>query len=198
MKSRYLAAGVLIGGIFIAAGCSSSSSDGTGKKYGKAVGTPCTDSSQCSGYDHPSCITELKPIEPYVTADAGAAGDKYKNFTIPFPGGYCGTALTDSCASDAECGAGAGCFRGFEGVDAQTIQNLNQLGLPFDVTKFADLGICFQSCQTDADCRTSEGYKCVVPLHALINIVNPNYTKTYCIQDVDTSDLIVGGGSDGG
>ncbi len=178
----------MLGGLFVAAGCSSSSSDG-GATKGGGVGAACTADAQCTGYDKPTCNTSLKPIEPYYTG-TDPSTTKYRDFTVPFPGGYCGTSLTDSCASDAECGADGGCFIAFEGVSADTINALAQTNLPFDVTAFATLGMCFHPCSSDADCRTGEGYKCIVPLHQFLDVVNPDYKKTYCMQDIDVSALL--------
>ena len=55
------------------------------------------------------------------------------------PGGYC----TGNCLDDEECGAGARCARDFASAS---------LGVP---------GVCLLTCESNADCRESEGYACL-------------------------------------
>jgi hypothetical protein len=168
---------------------------------GGGVGASCSDSSQCTGYKNPTCLTDLKPIASVVLPDAGASGDPFRNFDIPFPGGYCGNTVEESCQTDADCGAGAGCFRPFEGVSQATIDGLKNYQLPFDAQEFASKGLCLKVCKADADCRAGEGYKCIVPVHALVKAFNgptatnpTGYIKTFCIQDVETCSLLAGCG----
>lgn len=168
--------------------------DKTGTKTG-GVGSACASDASCVGYAKPSCLTELRPVEDLVSADSGSAGALFRTLTLPFPGGYCSNTIEDSCATDADCGKGAGCYRPFDGVSDQTITALNTL-VPFDLREFASRGLCFQTCAADADCRTDQDYKCVVPLHDFVDVINPEYTKTFCIQDIDVTYLLVGG--DGG
>lgn len=170
-------------------GCSSKG-DGGSKSGGGGVGAACSDTSECTGYSKPTCVTEMRPLEGSVYADAGANGDVFRNFTVDFPGGYCTNTIQDSCAADADCGTGAGCFLAFEGVPPDTLDNLTALGLPFDVKEFGKAGVCLSTCTKDADCRTAEGYKCIVPLHAFLDVVNPDYKKTFCMQDQDVSALL--------
>ena len=183
--TKYQSIGVAaILGTLAAVACSSDSNEGDG------VGTPCSDTAQCTGYENPVCNDALKPLEDLVEDTGEPENDALRDLTLPFPGGYCGTSLDTSCTSDAACGATGGCFIPFEGVDDMTIENLNGLGLPFDIREFASIGICLQPCSSDAECRTDEGYTCVVPFAVFLEVVNPPYEKTFCVQDVDVSALL--------
>ena len=55
---------------------------------------------------------------------------------------------------------------------------------------FARIGICLQSCTADSECRTGEGYKCLVPIEAFMDVINPDYPKKFCAQYVDVSHLL--------
>jgi hypothetical protein len=181
---------VLIVGL-VSSGCSGGDDAGepTGS-LGGGVGAKCTDSAQCTGYDKPSCLTVLKPLENAITDPTHPAAEDYRNMSLDFPGGYCTTTVQDSCNTDAECGAGGGCFRAFEGVSQDTITNLNGLGLPFDVQQFSGLGICLKSCTQDSECRTAEGYKCMTPIDELMATFNSTYAKKFCVKDKDYSYLL--------
>jgi hypothetical protein len=158
------------------------------RALGGGVGAACTESSQCTGYTHPACVTAIKPLETLVS-DADPANKPFRDLTLPFPGGYCSTTVQEPCTADSECGTGK-CFLAFEGVPQMTIDNLNGLGLPFDVNAFARIGICLQSCTADSECRTAEGYKCLVPIEAFMTVINPDYPKKFCAQYVDVSHLL--------
>jgi hypothetical protein len=158
------------------------------KTLGGGVGAACTESAQCTGYTHPACVTEIKPLETLIS-DADPNNKPLRDLTLPFPGGYCSTTIEQPCTADAECGSGK-CFLAFEGVPQSTIDELNQLGLPFDVNAFARIGICLQSCMADNECRRGEGYQCLVPIKAFMDVINPNYPKKYCVQYVDVSNVL--------
>ncbi len=190
MRSMKVIFGILLGAALFSA-CSSDkgSASRTGDPVlGGGPGSPCTADAQCVGYSHPSCLTELKPVAEYV--DGGRPGAAlFRGFTIPFPGGYCSNTLENSCTSDADCGTSAGCFRPFEGVSSQVIDNLNKL-VPFDVHAFAGVGLCLEPCTSDSQCRTGEGYTCITPIHTLMQAFNGSYTRKFCMKDVDTSYLL--------
>jgi hypothetical protein len=177
-------------GLVLVVSCSSSKKEAVGDAgnqigtEGGGVGAKCSTTSQCTGYGKPTCLTELKPLNGLISPDAGASAQAFGTLTVPFPGGYCSNTLADSCATDADCGAGAGCFRPFEGVDPTVIDNLGA-ALPFDIHAFANEGLCLKTCETGSSCRTAEGYKCIVPLHAFVDLFNSKYTKTFCVQDPD-------------
>jgi hypothetical protein len=158
------------------------------KALGGGVGAACSADGQCTGYDHPACVTAIKPLETLVS-DADPKNKPFHDLALPFPGGYCSTTIDEPCTADDQCGNGK-CFLAFEGVPQTTIDNLNGVGLPFDVNAFAKIGICLQGCTSDSECRTGEGYKCLIPLKAFMDVINPQYTKTYCAQFVDVSNLL--------
>lgn len=162
-----------------------------GAPLGGGVGARCTSDEQCTGYETPSCLTAIKPLENAITDPTHQAADDFRNMALPLPGGYCTTTIENACTTDAECGEGGGCFLAFEGVPDETIEGLDGLGLPFSVRAFADAGLCLKPCSTDADCRTSEGYTCMVPIDELINVFNPDYSKTFCVKDEDYSDFVL-------
>lgn len=171
--------------------CASCSSDGSAPAtpQGGGVGAPCSADSQCTGFSSPSCDTDIKPIADLV--DAGDPNNKvFLDFHVPFPGGYCSNTTDNSCMSDADCGAGGGCFHPFEGVSQATIDALNALGLPFDINAFSKFALCLKTCKTASDCRTSEGYQCDVPLKAFMSTINKDYKRTFCFVNID--DQIMG------
>jgi hypothetical protein len=168
-------------GLAFAASCSSKTTDAPAG--GGPVGSKCTADSQCTGYKKPTCVTALNPLEDLIAPDSGAPGaQKFRTLSLPFPGGYCSNTLADSCATDADCGVGGGCYRPFEGADPALVDSLNKI-VPFDIRVFAKQGVCLEKCSADATCRTDEGYKCIVPLHAFVTLFNKPYTKTFCVQD---------------
>jgi hypothetical protein len=170
--------------VALLANCSSDAGAPASGPEGGGVGAKCSADSQCTGYAHPSCVTDVKPIAGLV--DAGDPKNKvFVDFHVPFPGGYCTNTVENSCTSDADCGAGAGCFRPFEGVSQTTIDTLNKLGLPFDINAFANFAVCAKTCTSASDCRTSEGYECTIPLKAFLSTINKNYKKTFCFMSVD-------------
>lgn len=181
MLIRKVCAASLILGVAWTVSCSSSNKAGA---EGGGVGAECSVSSQCTGYSKPACLTELKPLDGLVYADAGASAKVFETITLPFPGGYCSNTLTNSCESDADCGTGGGCYRPFEGVDPAVIDRLGA-NLPFDIHAFANEGMCLKTCDGESSCRASENYKCIVPLHAFVSLFNPAYKKTFCVEDPD-------------
>lgn len=166
------------------------SDDDDGPKLGGAVGAACSADTQCTGYANPSCYSNVKPLENLVTS-TDPKHQPLRDFTIPFPGGYCSSALQSSCVDDAACGDAGSCFRPFEGVAQTVIDNLNKAGLPFDIQAFSELGICLKPCQTSDDCRAEDGYECVVPLQVLVKAVDPTYEKKFCMQNIDVSFLLL-------
>ncbi len=177
---------------------SCSSKGGGSSAEGGGVGAACTSDSECTGYSHPSCLTDLRPLQSLVAPDAGAEGNVFKTLDVPFPGGYCSNTLDNSCQSDADCGTGAGCYRPLTGVTPDVLSSLDKVVKVFSVTGFASKGLCLATCTSDSDCRTDQGYKCLTPLEGFISVVNPPYKNTYCAQFVDVTYLLVGGGPDGG
>jgi hypothetical protein len=179
----------------VAAGISACGSDDEtadqGAPLGGGVGSRCTSDEQCVGYDTPACLDAIRPLEDKITVPEHPAAEDYRNMTLPLPGGYCTTTIENACATDAECGEGGGCFLAFEGVPDSTIEALDSLDppLPFSVRQFADAGICLKACTTDADCRASEGYTCMLPIDELMPLFNPDYTKKFCVKDEDYSHL---------
>ena len=176
------------------ASCGSDDDDKDKEPLGGAVGAACSADAQCTGYDKPSCVRDIKPLEDLVDPNNQEL-EPFRNLTLPFPGGYCSTTIENACTSDAECGEGAGCFLAFEGVPDQTIKNLAAL-VPFDIQAFAKIGICMKSCSADSECRTGQKYQCLTPLKTFLEVINPPYAKKFCVQDVDVSHLLIGG--DGG
>jgi hypothetical protein len=171
------------------ASCSGGNASGGGG--GGGVGSKCTQDSDCTGYAKPTCLTDLKPVASLVAPDSGAVGATFKDFDIPFPGGYCSNTIENSCQSDADCGAGGGCFRPLTGVSADVLASLDKVIKVFSVTSFASKGLCLVPCTSDAQCRTAEGYKCLLPLESVITAVNPMYPNKYCAQFVDSSYLLM-------
>ena len=169
--------------------CGGDDEDEPGTVVSSEVGGPCSASSECTGYAKPTCVSQIKPLENLVTS-TDPKHQPFRDLTIPIPGGYCSTSLADSCSTDAECGSGA-CFRAFEGVPDATIENLTKVGLPFDIRAFSNLGICMKPCQSNADCRTGQDYECLIPLTKMVNAINPDYTKKFCIQDVNVDALLL-------
>jgi hypothetical protein len=183
MMARLFAVAAAAASVIVVASCSGESAT-PGAPEGGGVGAPCSANSQCTGYTNPSCVTEVKPIAKLV--DASDPKNKiFVDFNVPFPGGYCSNTTDNSCGSDADCGEGAGCFHPFEGVSPMVINNLNALGLPFDINAFADFALCLKACDAPSDCRTSQGYACEVPLKAFMTTLNPGYTRTFCFVNVD-------------
>jgi hypothetical protein len=179
-----------LGVIAVASSCGSERDEDEGKKGG-GVGASCTNDAQCTGYANPACLTDLRPLETLVAPDAGEAGEVFKMLDVPFPGGYCSNTIENSCQTDADCGPGGGCYRPLTGVPAEQLATFDALVGVFSVTTFASKGLCLVPCASDSDCRTDEGYQCLLPLEGFISLVNPSYTKTYCAQDVDVSYLLV-------
>jgi hypothetical protein len=169
--------------------CGEGNGNSTNSPEGGGVGAPCSSDSQCVGYSNPTCAKDVKPIASLV--DASDPKNKiFVDFHIPFPGGYCSNTTDNSCTSDADCGEGGGCFRPFEGVPQEVIDNLNALGFPFDINTFATFALCLKTCGAPSDCRTSQGYECDVPLKAFLTTINPDYKRTFCFVSVD--DQIMG------
>jgi len=196
MGNRLLGASVFLG-FSLLGSCSDKSDPAAAAQEGGGVGAPCSSDSQCTGYSNPTCEKDVKPIAELVSA-SDPKNKVFLDFHIPFPGGYCANDFHDSCTSDGDCGAGAGCFRPFEGVSQTTIDNLNQLGLPFDINAFASFAICLKSCDGASDCRTDQGYACEVPLKAFLVTINPSYQKKFCFVNVDNQIRGLLGVSDGG
>ncbi len=69
---------------------------------------------------------------------------KINNINGEMPGGYCSRLNCDTTAPETSCGSGAVCLS----------------TKPFDET-CQGLGICVLLCNTDDDCRKSEGYICL-------------------------------------
>jgi hypothetical protein len=176
------------------ASCGGDDDEGNKEPLGGGVGAACTADTQCKGYEKSACVREIKPLEDLVDPN-NAELEPFRNLTLPFPGGYCSSTIQNPCTSDAQCGEGAGCFLAFEGVPQSTIDGLATL-VPFDIKAFAAIGICMKSCTATSECRTGKKYECLRPLDAFISVINPTYTKKFCVQDVDVSHLLVGG--DGG
>jgi hypothetical protein len=174
----------LFAGLFALASCSSDKSDSPAEPEGGGVGAKCSADSQCTGYTGPACVTDLKPVADLVT-DPDPKFQPFKDFHLPFPGGYCSTTLDQPCTADADCGDGGGCFLAFEGVPPATIDSLNMTGLPFDIKKFAVMGICMKPCTADSECRTGDGYSCLRPINGLVKLFNDKYAKKFCTVSVD-------------
>src|SRR5947207_7533234 len=123
MRNRLLGAAIALGFALLGS-CSGKDDPAVGTSpldadasspVGGGVGAKCTEDSQCSGYTSPVCEKDIKPIAPLVSAN-DPKNQIFLDFHIPFPGGYCSNGIENSCRSDDDCGAGAGCFRPFEGV----------------------------------------------------------------------------------
>lgn len=67
--------------------------------------------------------------------------------SVTFPGGYCSKAC-DSGGDSDQCGASGGCTTASVAGGMSSVQ----------------LSICTAPCSSDAECRTAEGYKCVMVL----------------------------------
>lgn len=179
---KRLGASILVG-FSLLASCSEKSASADPPEGG-GVGAQCSADSQCKGYSKPACEKEIKPIANLVSA-SDPKNKPFLDFHIPFPGGYCSNTVDNSCTSDDDCGAEGGCFHPFEGVSQSTIDNLNQLGLPFDINTFATFAICLKTCTSVSDCRADQGYGCDVPLKAFLSTINPTYERTFCFVSVD-------------
>lgn len=165
---------------------------GTGGSVGPAssVGKACKADAECTGYAKASCVTSIAPLAGKITDPTHPQAQKFeKELVMPFPNGYCATTIENPCPNDAACGAGAGCFRGLDGVDKALLADLDKQKtsdgmhpfLPFSTVAFSDVGICLEPCASDAECRQSEGYTCAVPMGTLIGVINPAYTRTFCV-----------------
>lgn len=104
------------------------------------AGAACTSANSCEGAANATGRTCLSQL----TAPTGPA--------ISFPGGYCSA----SCQANIECGAGAECPVA-ESLKAFPIPNLGSF-IPSD---------CYKTCQTDADCRMGDKYRCSTIVAAL-------------------------------
>jgi hypothetical protein len=187
MITRMLCATAVICGLFAMTSCGSSKNDkttGGSTPEGGGVGAKCSADAQCTGYKNPVCEADLKPLENLVTT-TDAKGQAFKDFHLPFPGGYCTNPVDKSCQADADCGQDGACFLPFDGVSQTTIDNLNALGLPFDVKQFATVGLCLKPCTDDSACRESDGYSCLVPIDGFLKLFNPSYAKKFCTVSVD-------------
>ena len=170
-------------------GCGSEEDGDGGASTSSGVGSACSEDSDCKGYDKPSCLSELRALDTFVFPDASdTAADTLRNFTLQFPGGYCMNTVEDSCASDSNCGPGGGCYRPFEGLSQEQIDALNDVGLPLDVTAFADVGLCLKPCASNSDCRN--GYRCQVPICAVMFLFNESYDKKFCVAPETGGELV--------
>ncbi len=176
------------GGASGAASAGAPSGGGGGAR--SSVGDACKVDADCKGYAKASCVTSIAPLKGKITDPTHPQASKFENeLVMPFPNGYCATTIENSCKSDADCGVGAGCFRGLDGVDKAVLADLDMQKtadgmhpfLPFSTVAFADVGICLEPCSTNADCRQSEGYTCAVPMGTLIGVINSSYTRTFCV-----------------
>ena len=154
------------------------------------MGKACKQDADCTGYAKASCVTSIVPLKGKITDPTHPQANKFENeLVMPFPNGYCATTIENSCANDAACGAGAGCFRGLDGVDKAVLADLDKEKtpdgmhpfLPFSTVAFADVGICLKPCTSDSECRQSEGYTCAIPMGSLIGVINPDYMRKFCV-----------------
>ena len=172
--------------------CGDSGDDGNDPgTVSQSVGSACSENSDCGGYDNAICTDGLKPLEDYVEDTGEAANDALRDLTLPFPGGYCTSSLETDCTGDSECGDEGGCFMPFEGVSDEVIAGLDATIPQLSVPEFATRGVCLDRCETNADCRGDEGYTCIVPIPALLELFNPEYGKKYCMQDKDYSYILM-------
>ncbi|MCC6646522.1 MAG: hypothetical protein IT374_13235 [Polyangiaceae bacterium] len=154
------------------------------------VGKACKQDAECTGYGNGACVTSIAPLKGKITDPTHPQAAKFENeLVMPFPNGYCATTIDHPCPNDAACGPGAGCFRGLDGVDKAVLADLDKEKtadgmhpfLPFSTVAFADVGICMKPCTADAECRQAEGYTCAVPMGTLIGVINPAYTRKFCV-----------------
>jgi hypothetical protein len=180
--------GGLLSAAVVVALSSCNSKESPAVAEGGGVGAPCSADSQCTGYSNPGCLKDVKPIAGLV--DAGDPSNKiFVDFHVPFPGGYCSNTIENSCTSDADCGEGGGCFRPFEGVGQDVIDNLNAV-VPFDVNAFSTFALCLKPCTAASECRTEQGYACEIPLKFFMGLIKEDYKRTFCFVNVD--DQIMG------
>lgn len=197
MTWRTLAAGLVVVGASACgsedgANTDSNDQDSMSSEPG-LVGSSCETDAECGGYDNAVCNQELRPVEDFVEDTGDPANTALRELTLPFPGGYCSTPLETDCAADSECGEGGGCFMPFEGVSEEVIAGLDATIPQLDVPLFSERGLCLQRCASEADCRTEEGYHCIVPLADFMTLINEAYDKTFCMQEVDVSYLLMPG-----
>lgn len=107
---------------------------------------------------------------PYVCSTAFLT---FGTLTSVVPSAYC--TLEAACESDDECGAGAGCYRPFAGVDAA---ELSARGI-----ELSDLGVnkgrCMPTCQSKSDCR--EGFECLSnPFERSLEGIAKDDGNSYC------------------
>jgi hypothetical protein len=198
MLLRNLCTAAVALGLTLIISCGGDDDDGSSQQLGGGVGAACDTDAQCTGYAKAACVTEIKPLEDLVALDGSASNKVYHDMSLPFPGGYCASTIDNACTAHADCGSDGKCFLAFEGVSQEVINNLNKLGLPFDVSAFAQIGICLKPCTSDGECRADQKYKCLRPLDAFMKVINGSYSQKFCVQDKDFSYLLSGGAPDGG
>src|SRR5688500_2739817 len=90
----------VLGIALLAASCGGDDDDGKDKEpLGGAVGAACSADAQCTGYDKPSCVREIKPLEDLVDPNKPEL-EPFRDLTLPFPGGYCSTTIANHCTGD--------------------------------------------------------------------------------------------------
>ncbi len=151
--------------------------DGTGPNEGLAVGSPCTQASQCESPTSPECLQELKPL-----ASLAGVPEELAELGLEFPDGYCSSVL--DCAGDADCGARGACYRPFREVTPGTLRKLEPpLGVTEGTLDFLPAyGVCLRSCSVPGDCEV--GQLCEAPLTDFISLVPGAINDTtFCVPD---------------
>ncbi|MFT7621418.1 MAG: hypothetical protein ACI9WU_000581 [Myxococcota bacterium] len=144
---------------------------------GLDVGSACTADDECGG-QAAVCLSEFKPLVGKIDSTGNPEADAvWEDIGLDFPGGYCSNDV--SCTASVNCGPGGSCFRPLEGVGSEVLDELQEIGLPFDIGLFSNIGVCLQACTTSEECR--EGYDCDVPIGELLSLVEGASTTTFCI-----------------
>ncbi len=144
---------------------------------GRAVGSPCTESSQCDSPSSPECLDQIKPLATLAGVPAELA-----ELGLVFPDGYCSSTL--NCGSDADCGMKGACYRPFRDVTAATLRELEPpLGVSEGTLDFLPAyGLCMRTCTMAADCEV--GQLCQAPMSEFVSLVPGSINDTpYCVPD---------------
>jgi hypothetical protein len=124
------------------------------------VGAPCVYDADCPE----AGMRCLKAYEPYAEPNVG----------MIVPRSYC--TYSASCTVDADCGAGAGCWRPLEGVPEEELASLD-----FDPAPLVGFGQCLVACEDHGDC--GEGFVCQKPLLRALAPLDSAPERPFCVFD---------------
>jgi hypothetical protein len=145
---------------------------------GRAVGSACTEASQCDSPSTPECLAEIKPL----AALAGVPAELAK-LGLTFPDGYCSSKL--NCAGDEDCGDKGSCYRPFREVTDPVLRDL-EMSLMVSAGSLDFLpaiGVCMRSCEA-ASGTCEVGQLCEIPMADFVSLVPGAINDTkFCVPD---------------